>query len=332
MNEIYKYRREVLRNKQRLCRLFKYLMTNTDDEHPVTTPELVKMFYGEDNKTGRKTIKDDINILIEEDVDIVVQRSSKNTYFVGNRLFELPELKLLIDAVASSRFITKDKSTQLIGKLCSLVSKYQAEYLTRHLYMPENLKPGNEQIYYIIDCFVSAINTGKKVQFQLYDYTPGKIRVLMQNGEMFTCSPYTLVQEQNRYYMIGWCDNTQTIVSFRMDRIYHPEILDSPAHEAPEDYTADRYLNRRFRIFEAEEQEIVLEVDNELMKTIIDHFGEQVQTRRFTESSFRCRVKTEPGRAFYGWVFSYGGQIRIIGPDKVREDYRQMVRKALMGN
>ena len=321
-----------MRNKQRLCRLFKYLMVNTDDEHPVTTPELVKLFYDDDNKTGRKTIKDDINILIDEDVDIVVQRSSRNTYFIGNRLFELPELKLLIDAVASSRFITKDKSIQLIGKLCSLVSKYQAEYLTKHLYMPEDLKPGNEQIYYIIDCFVNAVNTGKKVQFQLYDYTPGKIRVLMQNGEVFTCSPYTLVQENNRYYMIGWCENYQSITSFRMDRIYHPEILDSPAREIPEGYTAERYLGGHIGGPESEEQEIVLEVDNELMKTIIDHFGEHVETRRFTESSFRCRIKTELSRAFYGWVFSYGGQIRIIGPDKVREDYRQMVRKALMGN
>ena len=307
-------------------------MHNTDDEHAVTTAELVKLFYGEDNKTGRKTIKDDINILIEEDVDIVVQRSSTNTYFIGNRLFELPELKLLIDAVASSRFITIDKSTQLIGKLCGLVSKYQAEYLTRHLYLPEDLKPCNEQIYYIIDCFVSAINTGKQVRFQLYDYTPGKIRVLMQNGEIFTCSPYTLVQENNRYYMIGWCENSQSVNSFRMDRIYHPEILETPARQPAEDFSVDQHLNRHFRMFEADEQEIILEVDNTLMKTIIDYFGERVETRRFTEQTFRCRVKTEPGRAFYGWVFSYGGQIRIIGPDKVRENYRQMVRKALMGN
>lgn len=321
-----------MRNKQRFCRLLKYLLINTDDEHPVTTPELVKLFYGEDNKTGRKTIKDDINVLIEEDVDIVVQRSSMNTYFIGNRLFELPELKLLIDAVASSRFITKDKSTQLIGKLCRLVSRYQAEYLTRHLYMPEDLKPGNEQIYYIIDCFVSAINTGKQVRFQLYDYTPGKIRVLMQNGEVFKCSPYTLVQEGNRYYMIGWCENSQSVRNFRMDRIYHPEILDTPAHELAEDFSVDQHLNRHFRMFEEDEQEIILEVDNALMKTIIDHFGERVETRRFTEQTFRCRVKTEPSRAFFGWVFSYGGQIRIIGPDKVRENYRQMVRKALMGN
>ena len=322
----------ALRNKQRFFRLLKYLWSNTDDEHPTTTAELVKHFFGEDNKTGRKTIKDDINVLIEEDVDIVVQRSSTNTYFIGNRVFEMPELKLLVDAVASSRFITKDKSVQLISKLCLLVSRYQAKELTKSLYMPENMKPCNEQIYYIIDCFANAIINDRQVMFQMYDYTPGKIRVLARNGEIFYCSPYTLVQDNNRYYMIGWCENEKRISCFRMDRIYHPSILDKKARPMPENFSADRYLSYDSLCQIQEEQEVLLEADNELMRVVIDRFGEQIETRRYTEHAFRCRVRLEPDESFFGWIFRYGGQIRIVGPDKVREDYRQMVRKALMNS
>ncbi len=320
----------LLRNKQRFFRLLKYLWENTDDEHPANTSELVTHFFGEDNKTGRKTIKDDINVLIEEDVDIVVQRSSMNTYFVGNRIFEMPELKLLIDAVASSRFITVDKSMQLIGKLCSLVSRHQSEYLKKNLYIPGNMKPGNEQIYYIIDCLVNAINTGKQVTFQLYDYTPGKIKVLSQNGEIYHCSPYTLVQDNNRYYMIGWCENIKRIGRCRLDRIYHPSILDVPARPLPQNFSVEHYLHSGFAMQLYEEQDVLLEVDNSLIQTVIDHFGGQIEPHRFTEQTFRCKVRLEPGESFFGWIFQYSGKIRIIGPDKVREKYRQMVRNALM--
>ncbi len=319
-----------MRNKQRFFRLLKYLWDYTDDEHPATTSELVKHFFGEDNTTGRKTIKDDINVLIEEDIDIVVQRSSMNTYFIGNRVFELPELKLLIDAVASSRFITKDRCTQLIGKLCSLASRYQAECLKKNLFFSDDLKPGNEQIYYIIDCLINAIESKKQVTFQLYDYTPGKIKVLSQNGEVYRCSPYTLVQDNNRYYMIGWCENDQKIKRFRMDGIYHPSILDTPAHPLPENFSVERYLSSGFAMQMYEETEVTLEVDNSLIQTIIDRFGEKVETRRFTEQTFRCRVRVEPGEDFFAWIFRYGGQIRITGPDTVKENYRQMIRKALM--
>ena len=148
-----------IRNKQRPFRMLKYLYENTDENHPVSTPELVKIFQAEDAHASRKTIKDDIDVLIGEGFDIVTVRSTQNSFFLANRKFEIPEIKLLIDAVSSSRFINPEKSAVLIEKLTGMVSKAQAEKIRRHLYTADRVKADNRQIYYIVDAVTDAITT-----------------------------------------------------------------------------------------------------------------------------------------------------------------------------
>lgn len=318
----------AMRNKQRLLRLLRYLYENTDEEHPVKTPELVEIFSDQNAHAKRKTLQDDIRILEGEGYDIETIKSYYYAYYMRTREFELPELKLLIDAVSSSRFITKDKSDELIEKLSRLSSKYQAEKLVRHIYTANRLKPGNENIYYIVDQITDAINEEKKVGFKYFDYTPEKEKILRRDGEEYLVSPYGLLWDDNHYYMVGYFDHKESITTFRVDRISVLGIKDEPAVPRPDDFDINTYAQERVNMFTGETQEVLLQCDNDMMKSIIDQFGEDVETQIVDNSRFRVKVQVNVSQTFYAWVFQFNGKIRIYGPEDIVNEYRVMLEKA----
>ena len=317
-----------IRNKQRPFRLLKYLYECTDDNHPVTTQELVRIFQAEDAHASRKTVKDDIDVLMSEGFDIVTIKSTQHSFFLANRKFEIPEIKLLIDAVSSSRFITKEKSEVLIGKLTSLVSCAQAEKIKRHLYLADRVKADNKQIYYIVDVITDAINEGKKIRFQYFDYTAAKEKSLRHEGAKYIVSPYALVWDDNHYYMLGFSDARQMMVNFRVDRMCSTELLEEKAVPLPADFDMAEYVQHQFRMFAGDEIDVVLECRNDMMKYIIDQFGEDVETWTASKETFFAKVSVADSPTFYGWVFPFEGKVRISSPQKIRDKYRDMVRAA----
>ena len=306
----------------------KYLYEHTDDNHPVSTQELVKIFRAEDAHASRKTVKDDIDVLMNEGFDIVTIKSTQHSFFLANRKFEIPEIKLLIDAVSSSRFITKEKSEVLIGKLTSLVSNAQAEKIKRHLYLADRVKADNKQIYYIVDVITDAINDGKKICFQYFDYNAAKEKSLRHEGAKYRVSPYALVWDDNHYYMLGFSDARQTMVNFRVDRMCSTQMTEEKAVPLPADFDMAEYVQHQFRMFAGDEIEVVLECRNDMMKYIIDQFGEEVETWKATKDTFFAKVSVADSPTFYGWVFPFEGKVRISSPKKIREKYGDMVRAA----
>jgi predicted DNA-binding transcriptional regulator YafY len=319
-----------LRNKQRLLRMLKYLYQNTDENHPVTTNELVDIFTDANANATRKTVKDDIDVLVNEGYDIVKIRSYYNAFFMASREFELPELKLLIDAVSSSRFITKEKSDTLIKKLTGLTSKYEAEKLVRHLYTAGRMKQDNSGIYYIVDRINDAINEEKKITFQYYDYTTEKEKVLRHEGETYVVSPYSLLWDDNHYYMIGYLDKRSAVNVFRVDRITNLEISEDAAIPQPGDFNLDEFARTVFDMYAGEEQEVVLECRNEVMKSVIDHFTDEVEAWEVSQMHFRVKAVVSTSPTFYGWLFQFAGKMRPISPETVVDEYRDMLKKALM--
>ena len=317
-----------IRNKQRPFRLLKYLYENTDEEHPISTTELVKIFVAEDAHAKRKTVKDDIDVLVGEGFDIVTVRGRNNSFFLGTRKFELPEVKLLIDAVSSSRFISAEKSEILISKLTDMVSRHQAEKVCRHLYTAEHVKADNKQIYYIVDAVTDAINEGKKIRFQYFDYDGKKEKCLRHDGAEYSVSPYALVWDDSHYYMCGYSDAKQMIVNYRVDRMCNTEIKDEKAVALPEGFSMDDYVRKQFHMFAGDETEVVLECRDDMMKYIIDQFGEEVETRKVSEDTFQAKVHVADSPTFYGWVFPFEGKIQIVEPEEIREKYRSMVKAA----
>ena len=317
-----------IRNKQRPFRMLKYLYENTDENHPVSTPELVKIFQAEDAHASRKTIKDDIDVLIGEGFDIVTVRSTQNSFFLANRKFEIPEIKLLIDAVSSSRFINPEKSAVLIEKLTGMVSKAQAEKIRRHLYTADRVKADNRQIYYIVDAVTDAINDGKKICFQYFEYDGDKKKLLRRNGVRYYVSPYALVWDDNHYYMLGFSDDRQRIVNYRVDRMCNTGMTEEDAVPMPAGFDMEEYVQHQFRMFAGDEVEVVLECRNEIMKYIVDQFGEDVETWPASETTFFAKVSVADSPTFYGWVFPFEGKVKIAEPQEIRDKYMTRVKAA----
>ena len=320
---------EEKNKKGRLLALQEYFYRYTDEAHPASTAELIAAMEKMGYKANRKTIKDDIDILIAFDVDIVTNVSRGNSFFMGNRQFEVPELKLLVDAVSSSRFISAGKSENLIDKISSLGSIYQKEQIKPRIYAADRIKTDNPQLYYVIDKLIEAVQTNRQVRFQYTEYDADKNKVLRNDGEIYVNSPYGCLWNDDFYYLIGYSEKHQKVIAFRVDRVIELEILKEPSLPKPENFFMSDYARKIIEMFDGEEQEVELICDNELMKSVIDKFGENIHTERINDDQFKAIVTVAASKTFYAWCFRFAGQMKIAGPRKVRKQYLEMAKKIL---
>ena len=316
--------------KLRMLRILELLRTETDMEHPLSTvqiEEALRQRWG--MEAYRITIQSDIAALIEAGYEIEIIRSKQNRYYMSTRLFELPELKLLIDAVESSKFITARKSRTLVRKLTTLASTNEASQLTRNNSIADRVKAGNEQIYYIMDALNDAINQRRKVRFLYFEYDGRKRRKLKNNGEPYILSPYTLTWNGDFYYVIGWSDKHGKVATFRVDRIYEvPELLPDSAVPKPKRYSIGDFAAKAFQLFDGEHAQVELLCHNTMMNTVLDHFDKQINVEKVDEDHFRFTAEVSATPTFFAWVFQFGGKIRILGPQKVIDAYGALVGKA----
>ncbi len=320
--------------KPRILYLYKILQERTDEEHPLSTTQLIDILNNEYGLSAhRTTISKDIVALQEYGLDVVTIHSTQSKHFVGSRQFELPELKLLIDAVESSKFITQKKSEAIIEKIHTLTSPGQAAKLKRNNFVVDRIKPDNEHIYYIVDAINDAINEGKQISFQYYDYSGLKKKVLKNKGEVYKLSPYKLLWSGDYYYVIGYSEKKNKVINFRVDRIAGtPTILKDNAIPMPEDFDLENFTKEVFFMFSGDEVVVDLRCDNCLMKTMVDRFGEDVTTLAYDMTSFRLQTEVSASPTFFGWVFGFGGKVQILGPESVKEQYRQMIDAAYRDN
>ena len=310
-------------SQQALLLLRQYLYQQTDEQHPVSVTDILAFWQQHGIQAGRKSVYTDIELLQNAGMDIVCVKSSQNKYFVGQRLFELPELKLLVDAVESSRFITEKKSTALIKKLGHLTSTAQAEQLNRRIYMGGTPKPENESIYYNVDTIHNAVQKKQQITFQYFEYTPKKEKVLKHDGYKYRFSPYAMIWNRDCYYAVGWSEKHGKIAQFRVDRMTAVEPLEHTAVQTL-DFDPAEYVRKVFGMYPDNLCTVELLCDNEVMRSVIDRFGENVRTETVDEQHFRATVEVAPSPPFFSWVFTFGGKIRIISPLTVLEEMRDM--------
>ena len=318
-----------INRKSSLLYLTKLLIENTDDQHPLTTTDIISYFAGLGLTVDRKTLKADINLIFDFGIDVISIKSSQNKYFIGQRQFQIPELKLLIDAVESSKFITAQKSAELVEELSHLASKNQAEILKRQLYVPNRIKSENEQIYYVVDIINEAINSGKKIQFKYFEYTPKKKKVFRNNGELYVISQYALFWNEDHYYLIGHSEKHNKIVKFRVDRMYSPKQSFAGVVKTPVGFNIAEYTKHVLEMYDGEPINVELQCSNELMKVIINRFGENVDTKLIDKLTFKAKLVVSKSPTFFGWVFQFGGKIRILSPKSVKDEYDTMLTRAL---
>ena len=310
-------------SQQALLLLRQYLYQQTDEQHPASVTDILAFWQQHGIQAGRKSVYTDIELLQYAGMDIVCVKSSQNKYFVGQRLFELPELKLLVDAVESSRFITEKKSTALIKKLGHLTSTAQAEQLNRRIYMGGTPKPENESIYYNVDTIHNAVQKKQQITFQYFEYTPKKEKVLKHDGYKYRFSPYAMIWNRDCYYAVGWSEKHGKIAQFRVDRMTAVEPLEHTAVQTL-DFDPAEYVRKVFGMYPDNLCTVELLCDNEVMRSVIDRFGENVQTETVDEQHFRATVEVAPSPPFFSWVFTFSGKIRIVSPAAVLEEMRDM--------
>ena len=315
-----------MRYQNRTLVVFRYLWETTDDEHSVTVADIVSYLATQGIKVkDYRTIKADIADLMDFGIDIVETKRDRYEYHIGNRHFEVPEVKLLVDAVQSSRFISQRKSKALIQKLATFVGPHDAGIIRRELYVDQRSKSDNESVLRSVDAVQDAIAENMKVSFQYFDYSPQKEKVARHNGMTYRVSPYSLIWNDDNYYMIGFSDDRQIIQTFRIDRIDHLSQVDEPRVEPPDDYNVSDFFTQEFSMLSGKERTVELLVENHLMNNIIDRFGESVQTETVDNGHFKITVTVALSTNFYAWVFASNGKIRILSPQEAREDFAAMM-------
>lgn len=311
--------------KSRLVVLAKMFYEHTDQEHPMTGVEIMEYLAEHDVPANEKTLRGDIKLLQELGIDIVKVVSRPNYFYWGERTFEIPELKLLIDAVSSSRFITQKKSKELGRKLSGLASEHQKKELHRNINATNRIKPKNETIYYAVDTINEAVTYRRKINFQYIEYTSALEEVLRNDGELYELSPYGLLWNQDYYYVVGWSEKHANISVFRVDRMVHVTILDEKAMKRPKGFKLDDYSKPIFDMYEGSERvKVDLEVRNDLAKYIVDRFGTKLETEQVSENTFVVTIEVSLSPTFYAWVFQFGGAIRILSPEKAVNEIIEM--------
>lgn len=315
--------------KLKILHLARILMEQTDAEHSLNVQELIHQLNLCGIECERKSLYDDIEALRSFGMEIETRRGRSYRYYVEERPFELPELKLLADAVASSRFITHKKSEELIGKLAALTSKPQASRLRRQVYMANRPKSRNEQVYYNIDGLHEALADHRKISFRYFDYTVTKEKQYRRQGAEYVMSPCALVWDDEKYYLIAYYPKYNSILHFRVDKMEHIRVLEEKADTPPAELHFDpaQYAQKTFGMYGGEEETIRLRFANDLIGVVLDRFGQGILVWRDGEDHFVVDVKVAVSPQFYSWLFAFGTRVQVLHPQAVADGLAQMARQ-----
>lgn len=318
--------------KLKLIYLIKIMLERTDEEHGLTMPEILAALEEYGVTAERKSIYNDFETLRTLEIDVIQEQQGKTfTYHVVSRQFELAELKLLVDAIQSSKFITEKKSKQLIKKLESLASSYEAKQLQRQVYVTGRIKTMNESIYYNVDEIHSAIASNKKIRFQYFQWNIKKETELRKSGQFYEISPWALSWDDENYYMIGYDSEAKKIKHYRVDKMLKSTCIDE-AREGKElfdSFDIAAYTRKSFGMYGGEEQSVKLEFENCLVGVVIDRFGKDIIIAPAGDNHFTIKVDVAVSDQFLGWVFALGDGAKILGPANVVEQMKELAKKAI---
>ena len=314
-------------SKLKILVLKRYFEENTDAEHGATIEELSAFLETQELCAERKALYKDIEQLREYGMEILQVRGRRVEYRLVSREFELPELKLLVDAVGASKFITRRKSLALIAKLEKLCSKFEARQLRRSVYVDRRIKTMNESIFYIVDTIHAAIGRGNKLSFKYFTYTPDKQRVYKRSGKTYRVTPLALTYSEENYYLYAYAAEYGTVRTYRVDRMAAAVCLDEAAdvNDATRDFDPAAYAREQFSMFGGEKRKVTMRFDNDLCSVVLDRFGQDIVLIPDGDG-FRVTAEVMVSPTFLGWIFGFGGRAAFLGPGEVREELRTLIR------
>ncbi len=317
----------VYSQKQKLLVLQKILSEKTDEDNSLTVAEIIRELGLYGIKVERKTVYDDIRTLTDFGMDIVVSKKAhSNSYYLASRLFQEEELQILVDAVASSKFLTYKKSNELIAKLATLTSNRQSKKLRRNIYVSGRVKSFNELLYYNVSRIQDSIFKNHQITFKYYEYDPHKKKQLKHMGESYKVSPYHLIWENDNYYLICYCCKHEKICRYRVDRIVEVYELDEKCRELSEDeIDMAKSLRSMYNMYGGTEEKITVEFDNSLIGVVIDRYGENVSVHDVNENTFKVFIDAQISPTFWGWIFQFGNKAEILAPQRVVDEAKKQI-------
>lgn len=316
--------------KLKIIHLINIFTRETDENHGISMEQIIKNLEKLDVKAERKSIYNDIEQLKSYGLDIIGEQVGRNfEYRLVSRQFELAELKLLVDAVQSSKFITAKKSNELIGKIEALASRYEAKELQRQVFVSKRIKTMNESIYYNVDKIHAAINTNCQIKFQYFQWNVDKEMSIKKDGAFYRISPWALSWDDENYYLIGYDEAAGKIKHFRVDKMLRIEILDDRrlGKEHFQRFDMAEYAKKVFSMFGGNEEKVTMEFRNELVGVVIDRFGKDIMIAKTDDQHFKITAPVAISTQFLAWVIGLGDGVQILWPDKVVNLMKDEIRR-----
>jgi predicted DNA-binding transcriptional regulator YafY len=309
--------------------LMKILLEQSDDEHPMSINDLIAELRQYGITSERKSLYADIERLTEFGIDVVRQKTNTYGYFVGDRQFELAELKLMVDAVQSSRFIPVKKSAELIKKIAALGSVHQAKQLNRHVFVDGQPKTINESVYYNVDSIHAAINGRRKISYKYFDYNAKKRRAYRKSGELYIQTPVALCWKDDSYYLIAYSAKHDGFAHYRVDRMSNVSVLDEPCDDiGREKFNIAEYTKKIFGMYVGELVRATLSFDLSLMNVVIDRFGRDIYITEETDGWITINAEVSASPVFLGWLLQFGSRAKVIAPDSLIEEMKALLSDA----
>ena len=317
--------------KLKLLHVMNYLLQNSDEENPVTVNQIINYLDSNGISAERKSVYDDIEALRVFGMDIVEVKGGRfYGYYVASRTFELPELKLLVDSVQSSKFITHKKTASLIKKIETLASYHNAQLLNRQVFVKNRIKTMNESIYYNVDEIHNCISNNRKIQFLYFEYNVAKERQYRRDGAFYVVSPFAMTWDDENYYMVAYDSDAGMIKHYRVDKMEKISMLDEErdGQEAYQALDMAIYARKTFGMFTGEETNVQLRFENHLVGAVLDRLGREVFIIADGPDHFTVRTDVVVSPQFFAWVLGFGSQAQIIGPDHVVAEMKEHIYSA----
>ena len=312
--------------KKKLLALREVMFQYTDETHGLTISEIQEHLKAYDVEADRRTLYEDMVLLEEFGIEISNERFGRGTkYYVSSREFDLPELKLLIDSVQASKFLSEKTTSDLIRKMEGLCSRYEAKQLQREVIVSNRVKTTNKSIFYNVDGIHRAIASNLQVQFRYFDYDLQKEKKYFKKGEPYIVSPWRLIYTDDNYYLLAYEEKAGKFKHFRADKMDAVEIIDVERSGAEEFEKLDmaNYTKYTFSMFGGEVQNVELVFQNRMMGAVMDRFGREIVPMKVDSNHFRVIVSVAVSQQFFAWVFGLGKAVRIAGPDSVKEQMKK---------
>lgn len=319
-------------NKLKMLIIMQALLEKSDENNVLSSADLAEILEEYGYSSDRKTIYSDIETLQEFGINIEkIQGGTKPGFYVAERDFELPELKLLVDAVQSSKFITTKKSNELIKKIEKLTNEKNAKLLQREVYIFNRNKTGNEKIYYSVDAIHGAILNNHQIQFKYNEWNLNKELVPKKQGEKYVVSPWALTWDDENYYLIGYEESSDKIKHYRVDKMTGTTEIEQPrfGKEKFVNFDLAAFSKKTFGMYGGADAKVSLRCKKSLIGVIIDRFGKDIIIIPDGEDSFIVNVLVSVSPQFFAWITGLGGDIAICGPEDIKEQYKNFLENIL---